>query len=66
MISGAKITKISEPKALQPIIQLIEELKSDDLKRRIHSIKNLGSIASALGPERTRSELLPFIMGIFK
>lgn len=40
---------------------LIEELKSEDIKKRINSIKHLTHIGSALGPERTRSELIPFI-----
>lgn len=40
---------------------LIEELKSDEIKKRINSIKHLTIIGSALGPERTRSELIPFL-----
>ena len=31
-------------------------------KKRIASVKNLSTIATALGPERTRSELLPYIL----
>jgi len=46
-----------------PMAVLMEELKSKDLKRRINSIKNLDTIAIALGPEKTRAELLPFING---
>jgi len=42
---------------------LIEELKSEEIKKRINSLKHLTIIASALGPERTRSELLPYING---
>ena len=40
---------------------LIDELKSEDIKKRINSIKHLSIIGSALGPERTRSELIPFL-----
>lgn len=40
---------------------LIEEMKSDDCKKRLNSLKHLNSIALALGPERTRSELIPFL-----
>ena len=40
---------------------LIEEMKSDDSKKRLNSLKHLNSIALALGPERTRSELIPFL-----
>ena len=50
-------------RATTPIATLIEELKSDDPKRRINSIKSLPIIANVIGPERTRSELLPFITG---
>lgn len=32
---------------------------------RINSVKNLGTIAVALGPERTRSDLLNYILGNF-
>jgi serine/threonine-protein phosphatase 2A regulatory subunit A len=46
-----------------PMAVLIEELKSKDIKRRINSVKNLDTIAIALGPEKTRIELLPFING---
>lgn len=40
---------------------LIEEFKSDDIKKRINSINNLKMIATALGPERTKLELVPFL-----
>ena len=48
---------------LYPIAVLIDELKSEDLKRRLNSIQSLNTISIALGPERTRNELLPFIIG---
>eukprot|EP00798_Chlamydomonas_sp_ICE-L_P012215 gene12215-15346_t len=46
---------------LLPIAILIDELKSDEPLRRLNSISRLGTIALALGEERTRSELLPFL-----
>eukprot|EP00798_Chlamydomonas_sp_ICE-L_P031361 gene31361-6522_t len=46
---------------LLPIAILIDELKSDEPLRRLNSISSLGTIALALGEERTRSELLPFL-----
>ena len=52
--------------ATTPIATLIKELKSDDPKRRINSIKNLPIIANVIGPERTRSELLPFVTGTYQ
>lgn len=47
--------------SLYPIAVLIDELKCDELKRRLNAVKNLSTIATALGPERTRNELLPYI-----
>eukprot|EP00878_Enallax_costatus_P012475 GHUV01013028.1.p1 GENE.GHUV01013028.1~~GHUV01013028.1.p1 ORF type:complete len:408 (+),score=107.31 GHUV01013028.1:178-1401(+) len=47
---------------LLPIAILIDELKNDDALRRLNSIQRLGTIALALGEERTRSELLPFLI----
>jgi hypothetical protein len=39
-----------------------DELKNDDPLRRLNSIQRLSTIALALGEERTRSELLPFLV----
>ena len=47
---------------LYPIAVMIDELKSSDQKKRINSVKNLGTVAIALGQERTRQELLPYIL----
>ena len=52
-------------KSPSPITILIEELKSEDSKRRMNSIQNLSVIATAIGPERTRSELIPYLNGSF-
>ena len=49
---------------LYPVAVLIDELKSDDMKKRINSVKNLSTIAVALGFERTRKELLPYILDL--
>eukprot|EP00871_Galdieria_phlegrea_P005584 jgi/Galph1/6026/GphlegSOOS_G4676.1 len=56
-------TKVVEENkdSLYPIAVLIDELKNEDMQLRLNSIKRLGTIASALGPERTRAELLPFL-----
>mmetsp|Transcript_38602 Transcript_38602/g.106296 ORF Transcript_38602/g.106296 Transcript_38602/m.106296 type:complete len:594 (-) Transcript_38602:102-1883(-) len=50
--------------SLYPVALLIDELRHDDLQLRLRAIKNLGTIALALGPERTRDELLPFLQEI--
>jgi serine/threonine-protein phosphatase 2A regulatory subunit A len=50
---------IDEP--LYPIAVLIDELKNDDIQLRLNSIRRLSTIARALGEERTRKELIPFL-----
>jgi len=43
------------------IAVLIDELRSDDAKKRINSVKQLPAVANALGAEKVRSELVPFL-----
>ena len=38
-----------------------DELKNEDVALRLNSVRRLSTIATALGPERTRTELIPFI-----
>lgn len=69
-----------DPKnTLYPITVLIDELKSDDKKKRyvqllyqihlyllfrVNAVQNLDTICIALGKERTRNELMPYIMDL--
>ncbi|KAK9460487.1 armadillo-type protein [Lipomyces oligophaga] len=46
---------------LYPIAVLIDELKHEDVTLRLNAIRRLSTIALALGPERTRAELIPFL-----
>merc|ERR1719370_972466 len=46
---------------LYPIAVLIDELRNEDVQLRLNSIKKLSTIALALGVERTREELIPFL-----
>ncbi|KZF22191.1 phospho protein phosphatase A [Xylona heveae TC161] len=46
---------------LLPIAVLIDELKHDDVLLRLNAIHRLSTIALALGAERTRDELIPFL-----
>lgn len=46
---------------LYPIAVLIDELKHDDVILRLNAIHRLNTIALALGAERTRDELIPFL-----
>jgi serine/threonine-protein phosphatase 2A regulatory subunit A len=55
----AQVKTVDEP--LYPIAILIDELKNDDIQLRLNSIRRLGTIARALGEERTRKELIPFL-----
>ncbi|KAH8246983.1 hypothetical protein KR032_006112, partial [Drosophila birchii] len=56
-----KMTFLDDP--LYPIAVLTAELKNEDVQVRLNSIKKLSTIALALGEERTRSELIPFLTG---
>lgn len=46
---------------LYPIHLLMDELKSEDVVLRLSSIRRLSTIALALGAQRTRDELIPFL-----
>jgi len=47
--------------SLYPIAVLIDELRNEDVQLQLNSMKKLTTIALALGVERTRSELIPFL-----
>lgn len=47
---------------LHPIEVLIEELKCEDISRRVLSVKTINTVAIALGPKQTREELLPYLL----
>lgn len=47
--------------ALHPIAVLIDELRHEDVHYRLNAIRRLHTVALALGEERTRAELLPFL-----
>ena len=49
---------------LYPVAVLIDELKNEDIQLRLNSIRRLSTIATALGFERTRDELIPFLNGV--
>lgn len=51
---------------LYPIAVLIDELRAEEQKKRINSIQNLSTISLALGPDRTRSELLPYVLELLE
>jgi len=47
---------------IDPLVLLQEDLKDDDYETQIASINRLTTIAHALGPHRTRQELIPFLL----
>ena len=64
MADASSGSAVDPKNSLYPITVLIDELKSDDKKKRVNSVKNLATISTALGKERTRNELLPYIMDL--
>jgi serine/threonine-protein phosphatase 2A regulatory subunit A len=46
---------------LYPIARLLDDLRHDELSERVKAVRSLDKIASALGPERTIGELIPFL-----
>jgi len=46
---------------LRPIAILIEELTKEDIQIRLNAMRQLHTIAKALGPNRTVSELIPYL-----
>lgn len=46
---------------MQPVAHLADELRSEDPMARVEAMKRLSTIALALGQERTRTELVPFL-----
>lgn len=46
---------------IQPVALLMDELKSEDISVRVEAMRRIKTIALALGPERSRNELVPFL-----
>ncbi|KAI5475357.1 hypothetical protein MNV49_001588 [Pseudohyphozyma bogoriensis] len=59
------MTVASSSEELHPIailgISVFDELRSEDVTLRLNAIHRVSTISLALGPERTRDELLPFL-----
>ncbi|ONH69030.1 Protein phosphatase PP2A regulatory subunit A [Cyberlindnera fabianii] len=49
---------------IYPLALLMDELKHDDVTNRVNAMQKLDTIALALGPERTREELIPFLQEV--
>ena len=59
----ANVKKIENKTGLSVNV-IIDEMKSDDIRKRINSVKNLNLIASTIGSERSRNELIPYLQEI--
>lgn len=46
---------------MAPIAILMDELRSEDVQLRLNAIHRVSTIALALGPDRAREELIPFL-----
>ncbi|KAK0506238.1 armadillo-type protein [Armillaria luteobubalina] len=46
---------------IAPIAILMDELRSEDVQLRLNAIHSIPTIALALGPDRARDELVPFL-----
>jgi hypothetical protein len=46
---------------ITPIALLMDELRSEDVQLRLNAIRRVSTIALALGPDRAREELIPFL-----
>jgi|JI9StandDraft_1071089.scaffolds.fasta_scaffold371875_1 hypothetical protein len=55
------IKKVEVKQALP--VSLLDELRSEEIKKRLNAVTQLKVIATALGAERTRNELIPFLNG---
>ena len=60
-VSVCSLLSLILARDIDPLIPRSDELKSDEPLRRLNSITRLGTIAVALGEDRTRSELVPFL-----
>jgi len=56
-------TEMENEDSLYPIAVLLDELRAEDVNYRLNAIRRLSTIALALGVERTRDELIPFLEG---
>jgi hypothetical protein len=46
---------------IAPIAILMDELRAEDVQLRLNAIHRISTIALALGPDRAREELIPFL-----
>jgi hypothetical protein len=63
--SQQAVSVSSQPSQLQEITKLIDDFRGDEVSVRVNAVRKLPFIASFLGTQRTREELLPYLKGMF-
>jgi hypothetical protein len=48
------------------VIGWLENLKSEDIKRRVFAVSHLKEISTYMGAQNTKEKIIPFLAGIFK
>jgi hypothetical protein len=51
------------PPTTAQITALIDEMRHQDMALRLNAFKNLPQLAQAMGAERTRNDLMPYVEG---
>jgi serine/threonine-protein phosphatase 2A regulatory subunit A len=60
-VASLVLTLTSFNDQIAPIAILMDELRSEDAQLRLNAIHSIPTIALALGPDRAREELIPFL-----
>lgn len=63
-ITVPDLSTIDSSNDLFPLALLMDELKHDEVSNRVEAMQKLKIIARALGPQRTRDELIPFLIDV--
>lgn len=58
--------QVDEGNRAYSLAVLIDGFRSEEAQTRLNSVRKLSVIAKALGPARTRNELIPFLTGEFE
>lgn len=45
------------------VATILEDLGSEETRKRVNAVKNLSTLAATLGPEKTRSDLISYLEG---
>ena len=56
---------MNNTKKKSDVAATLDDLRSEDAKKRMGAIGNIKEVAAALGPARVRSELIGFLAGTF-